>query len=274
MLARHFDTLVLLYTNMPDPDASARALRRVTALEGVAVPSEIAGRVRIFALGSPQLNVISYLQQSDVTLEQLEILRRNAATLGFDPLTGDRWFFAHSQGVTDAVLTDHRLRRAGLAGLGRIVGIAGATRGGRLIEAPIGAVFAQGAEDAAGEQGRVAIEELGATATTANLIEHLDITGANREEKLVHRLSRRIDVAFGGVVDPSAPQGNVRGSFLFLAGLADGDGNVNPNDGVEDTSSTLLGKRSLAFQQVDHILITEDPALLRRMIEELARPAT
>jgi hypothetical protein len=48
---------------------------------------------------------------------------------------------------------------------------------------------------------------------------------------------------------------------------------VNPSDGVEDASSTLLGKHSLAFQQVDHILITEDPALLRAMVQELARYA-
>jgi hypothetical protein len=119
MLARHFRTVVLLYTNMTDPDAAARAFRRVTELEGIPIPSEIAGGVRIFAVGSPQLNVISYLQQPDVTLEQLELLRRHSATLGFDPLAADRWVFAHSQGVTEAVVTDHRLRKAGFPGFDR-----------------------------------------------------------------------------------------------------------------------------------------------------------
>lgn len=149
------------------------------------------------------------------------------------------------------------------------MGIAGATRGGRLVEAPIGASFASLAEDAGGAQGRVAVEELGATATAANLIEHLEIRGANPGEKLVQRLSHRIHAASGGIVDPAAPQGNVRDSFLFFATLADGNGEVLPNDGVEDAASTLLGRHSQAFPQVDHILIIEDPALLREMVLRL-----
>jgi hypothetical protein len=271
LLARHFDTVIVLYSNMTDP-VGPTALRQVSSLEGVNIPASVAGSVRIFALGSPQLNIISFEQQSDVTLEQLEILRQNQAMLGFNIFNERGHFFAHSQGVNDGVITDERLREAGLDRLGRVVGVAGAVLGGRLIGTAVGDSFVAGAEAVAGEQGRYAFELLTPTLTMDALANHLNLEPTDPErrmQRLLNRLENRTYAAFGGVVDPNAPQGNVRAAFFGLAQLPDFYGQVAPNDGVENLDSTTLGRHSLTFQQTDHILITEDPNILRAELQVL-----
>ncbi len=270
LLAQHFDRVVVMYTNMTEPAPGATALRPVEALEGVPIPAAIAGQVEIYAIGSPELNLISFLQQSDVFLEQLEIIRR-AWHRKARHLLGDSWVFAHSQGVNDAVLTDHRLRTAEFVGFRRVVGIAGAVMGGRLLESAIGQSFVDGAFAIAGEQGAAAMEALKESVATAELIEHLAIPGPDFAKRLnleIHLVTRTF-AAFGGTVDPALPQGNIRGTFLFLAGFPDGNGEVKPNDGVEDFTSTLLGSVNRVFPQTDHILITEDPEILAEMLETL-----
>ncbi|MGE0869337.1 MAG: hypothetical protein AB7P03_12280 [Kofleriaceae bacterium] len=266
LLSRHFTNVVVMYTNMTDPTGPT-GVRAVTSLEGVPIPASIAGEVRIWAIGSPQLNIISGAQQSDVTLEQLEILRQNQSLIGFDPLGNKNWIFAHSQGVFDAVVTDHRLKEAHLNDFKRIVSVAGATQGGRLIGTPLGDTFVQGAEDAAGEQGRIAFEALEPSVSIANLIEFLDVNGAHPEDKQRKRVRRAVWGAFSGSVDPNLPQGNIRDAFLFLAAQPDFRGEVTSNDGVENLDSTSLGKRRLTFVQADHILMIEDPAILRAELE-------
>ena len=138
LLAQHYQTVVLMYSNMTDPEPGATAVRRIDELEGVPIPASIRHKVKIFAIGSPKLNLISSLQQSDTTLEQLEILR-TSPMLGGKVLSDDAaaWMFAHSQGMIDSIFTDERLRAAGLVPFDRIVGVAGAVKGGRLIESAI-----------------------------------------------------------------------------------------------------------------------------------------
>jgi hypothetical protein len=163
----------------------------------------------------------------------------------------------------------HRLRAAGLASFRRIVGISGAVKGGRLIESAIGPLFIEGAEAAAGEQGRIAFERVAKTATVNTLIDVLEIPGPDfaLDLDLDIRLIERTFAGFGGVLDSSAPQGNARLGLLGLTDIPDGDGLVKPNDGVEDFDSTTLAQHNLIFDPVDHILIIEDPALLRAMLE-------
>ena len=270
LLAQHYQTVVLMYSNMTDPEPGATSVRRVEELEGVPIPASIRNKVKIFAIGSDKFNLISSLQQSDTTLEQLEILRTS-------PMLGGKvlnrglpaWMFAHSQGMIDTILTDERLRAAGLVPFERIVGVAGAVKGGRLIESAIGPVLIDGAEAVAGEQGRVAFELVGKTATVAILVDVLGIGGPEFAEEfnLDIELVKRTFAGFGGVLDSSAPQGNARLALLGLTDIPDGDGLVKPNDGVEDFDSTTLAQNNLIFEQVDHILIIEDPALLRAKLD-------
>ena len=212
LLAMHFDTVVVMYTNMTDPAPHATDVRRVMELAGVPVPESIRHKTKIFAIGSPNLNAISYLQQSDTFLEQLEILR-NSSQLRRRVLNrgNSAWVFAHSQGMIDTVLTDHRLSRAGVGGFKRIIGIAGAVKGGRLIESVIGPDLIAGAGFLAGEQGATAFELVSKTNTVAALIELLDIPGPEFAQalNLDIRLIARTFAAFGGVLDSGAPQDNV-----------------------------------------------------------------
>lgn len=269
LLSMHFDTVVLMYSNMTDPEPGATDVRRIRELEGVPIPESIRRKVRIFAIGSPNFNAISYLQQSDTSLEQLELLRRHKRLRSVVLRHNAKaWMFAHSQGMIDAVLTDHRLASAGLPIFNKIIGIAGAVKGGRLIESAIGPDLIAGAAFLAGEQGGLAFELVSKTNTVAELIEHLDIPGPDfaKEFNLDIRLVNKTFAAFGGVLDNTAPQGNARVALLGLTGIPDGDGVVKPNDGVEDFDSTTLGQNNAIFQQVDHIQITEDPALLASML--------
>jgi hypothetical protein len=268
LLAQHYQTVVLMYSNMTDPEPGATAVRRVQELEGVPIPASIRNKVKIFAIGSPKFNVISSLQQSDTTLEQLEILR-TSPMLDDKVLEVPAWMFAHSQGMIDTILTDERLRAAGLESFERIIGVAGAVKGGRLIESAIGPFLIDGAEAVAGEQGRVAFELVGKTATVNVLADVLGIGGPDFavEFNLDIELIKRTFAGFGGVLDSSAPQGNARVALLDLTDIPDGDGLVKPNDGVEDFDSTTLAQNNLLFEQVDHILIIEDPALLRAMLD-------
>ncbi len=268
LLAQHYQTVVLMYSNMTDPEPGATAVRRVQELEGVPIPASIRNKVKIFAIGSPKLNLISSLQQSDTTLEQLEILR-TSPMLEDKVLEVPAWVFAHSQGMIDTILTDERLRAAGLESFERIIGVAGAVKGGRLIESAIGPFLIDGAEAVAGEQGRVAFELVGKTATVNVLADVLGIGGPDFavEFNLDIELIKRTFAGFGGVLDSSAPQGNARVALLDLTDIPDGDGLVKPNDGVEDFDSTTLAQNNLLFEQVDHIGIIEDPALLRAMLD-------
>jgi hypothetical protein len=268
LLAQHYQTVVLMYSNMTDPEPGATAVRRVQELEGVPIPASIRNKVKIFAIGSPKFNVISSLQQSDTTLEQLEILR-TSPMLEDKVLEVPAWVFAHSQGMIDTILTDERLRAAGLEPFERIIGVAGAVKGGRLIESAIGPFLIDGAEAVAGEQGRVAFELVGKTATVGVLADVLGIGGPDFavEFNLDIELIKRTFAGFGGVLDSSAPQGNARVALLDLTDIPDGDGLVKPNDGVEDFDSTTLAQNNLLFEQVDHIGIIEDPALLRAMLD-------
>jgi hypothetical protein len=268
LLAQHYQTVVLMYSNMTDPEPGATAVRRVQELEGVPIPASIRNKVKIFAIGSPKLNLISSLQQSDTTLEQLEILR-TSPMLEDKVLEVPAWVFAHSQGMIDTILTDERLRAAGLEPFERIIGVAGAVKGGRLIESAIGPFLIDGAEAVAGEQGRVAFELVGKTATVGVLADVLGIGGPDFavEFNLDIELIKRTFAGFGGVLDSSAPQGNARVALLDLTDIPDGDGLVKPNDGVEDFDSTTLAQNNLLFEQVDHIGIIEDPALLRAMLD-------
>ena len=151
----------------------------------------------------------------------------------------------------------------------RIIGVAGAVKGGRLIESAIGPLLIGGAEAVAGEQGRVAFESVGKTATINILVDVLEIPGPDfaKEFNLDIRLINRTFAGFGGALDSSAPQGNARLGMIALTDIPDGDGLVKPNDGVEDFDSTTLAQHNLIFDQVDHIQIIEDPALLRDMLD-------
>lgn len=273
LLAMHFDTVVVMYSNMTDPAPRATDLRRVKELAGVPVPESIRHKTRIFAIGSPNFNAISFLQQSDTFLEQLEILRTSSQLRSrvLKPGIPD-WVFAHSQGMIDTVLTDHRLYGAGLGQFDRIIGIAGAVKGGRLIESVIGPDLIAGAGFLAGDQGATAFELVSKTNTVAALIEHLHIPGPEfaRPLNLDIRLIARTFAAFGGVLDSGAPQESARTALLGLTDIPDGDGLVKPNDGVEDFDSTTLGQHNRIFEQVDHIQITEDPALLAEMLNVIA----
>lgn len=99
------------------------------------------------------------------------------------------------------------------------------------------------------------------------LIDLLEIPGPDFAQKLnlEIRLITRTFAGFG--LDSSAPQGNARQALLDLTDIPDGDGLVKPNDGVEDFDSTTLAQHNLIFEQVDHILIIEDPMLLRDMLD-------
>jgi hypothetical protein len=270
LLAQHYKTVVLMYSNMTDPEPGATAGRRIGELEGVPIPASIRNKVKIFAIGSPRLNLISSLQQSDTTLEQLEILR-TSPMLGDKVLSDDTpaWMIAHSQGMIDSIMTDERLRAAGLVPFEHIVGVAGAVKGGRLIESAIGQFLIDGAEAVAGDQGRIAFELVGKTETVNALADVLGIGGPEfaKEFNLDIELVKRTLAGFGGVLDSSAPQGNARVALLGLTDIPDGDGLVKPNDGVEDFDSTTLAQHNLIFEQVDHIGIIEDPALLRAMLD-------
>ncbi|MGE0548669.1 MAG: hypothetical protein AB7O24_27260 [Kofleriaceae bacterium] len=265
LLARHFDTLVVLYTNTTDASGDA-SVRRVTEIAGVTIPDRIAGEVNIFAIGSPQFNLITSTQQSDVTLEQLQQLHDASTLVGFDALEEPAWIFAHSQGSIDAVLTDDRLRDAGFAGFDHIVTIGAALEGGRLIRSGIGASWISGALAAAGTQGATAMEALAPDLVAGTLT---GLLGVTTEQELASVLAERITFSFAGAIDTTAPKGNVRDAFLFLAGQADGAGRIDPSDGVVSTTSALKGGFTKSYPQTDHVLLIEDPALLADMLSEL-----
>jgi hypothetical protein len=211
------------------------------------------------------------MQQSDVSLEQLEILSRAADRLGVDVLDGGVWMLAHSQGVNDAVLTRYRLREVGLEPFAKLVGIGGAVLGGRIMETETGQAFLDGALMAGGEQGVNALLALKATQARHNFADAFGFAEADEYELAVQvedAIRELTDAAFGGIVDLH-DQGLVRAAFFGLAQTPDALGNVHPSDGAEDVASTTLGKKSGTFAKVDHILCIEDPEIARE-ISELA----
>jgi hypothetical protein len=269
LLARHFDTLVVLYTNTTDALDNVK-LRRLDAVGGVAIPAAIRTQVKIMAVGSPTMNLINSTQQSDVSLEQFQILHESRKELGFDVLQQPAWMFAHSQGAIDAVLTDDRLRKAGYAGFDNIVTIGAALGGGRLIRSMIGEGWLQAGLDASGEQGKLALNDLAPDVVEENFIKHLELSSA---DSIAPTLKDRIDYGFGGTIDAKAAKGNVRDGFLFLAGQLDGEGRLDPSDGVVSTeSSSSFAAHGKLYPQTDHIGIIEDPDLLADMLAIVAKP--
>lgn len=127
--AQHSDRVVLAYTYQGTGEE--RTLRPATEIDGVPVPPELRGKV--FVIGSPKHNFISYRQSSDVFLEQLEAMRKGKALLGVDPMKAGATVIGHSQGGLDATLTRERLEKAGLGGaIGRLVAV-GSPFGGSAI---------------------------------------------------------------------------------------------------------------------------------------------
>jgi hypothetical protein len=267
LLARHFETVVVLYTNMTD-SASHTAFGRPSAIGGVPIPESIENEVRIFELGSPQYNMISAAQQSDVLLEQLEILRTKQDQLGFDPLAEPAWIFAHSQGSIDAVISDHRLRREGFAGFEHIITLGGALEGGRLIRTAVGLGWFNTALVVAGPQGGDAISGLAPDVVRSTLVEQLELAS---EDLLASELEHRIDFAFGGSINLFFPVGNIRPGLWFLASQPDQFGLIGPSDGMVSTDSARVRARGALFNQVDHILLFEDPGLLAGMLDHVLR---
>lgn len=127
--AQHSERLVVAYTYQGTGEE--RTLRPATEIDGVPVPPELRGKV--FVIGSPRHNFISYRQSSDVFLEQLEAMRKSKGLLGVDPLKAQATVIGHSQGGLDATLTRERLEKAGLGeAIGRLVAV-GSPFGGSAV---------------------------------------------------------------------------------------------------------------------------------------------
>jgi hypothetical protein len=264
LLARHFDVVVLMYTNMTDP-FSDKAFGRSKSIGGVQIPEPIRDQVKIFEIGSPQFNLISASQQSDVTLEQLELMHQERDQLGFDPLTEPAWIFAHSQGSNDAVISDQRLRDLGFAGFDHIITMGGALEGGRLINTATGLTWRAGATAAAGLQGDAAIFGLAPQITRQVFAANLGVD----PDDVASELGKRIDFAFGGEINLFFPFGNIRPGLLALASHPDEFGFVLPSDGMVNTRAARLDIPGGVFSQCDHVLIFEDPGLLGMVLKEI-----
>ncbi len=166
--AQYAERVVIAYTNMTDP-ATAQ-LRAVDNYDGVAVPSELKGK--IFVIGSPRHNVITFEQSSDVLLEQLEQMRQQKQLLGCDPFSSRATLIGHSQGGMDGTLTRARLEKAGFGkAIGKLVGIGSPFRGtpnveslvGTLVKGLSGAMVTQGSAAIAALQPKYAQTVLGPT---------------------------------------------------------------------------------------------------------------
>ncbi len=262
MLAQHFDVVVVLFTNMTSSPEFTK-FGRMNGMGIVNVPEALRGKIKLFGIGSEQWNLISAQQQSDVLLEQLQILHEHKDELGFDALQEPAWMFAHSQGALDAVISDHRLRQAGFAGFERIISVGGALEGGRLIPTATGLSWRAGAALAAGFQGDAAIAELDPGIVQDILAEHLEL---DDESQVRTALDKRIDFAFGGTINPFFPPLNVRPGLFALASTPDLFGFVGPNDGMVSIDSSHRGRRTKTYNQTDHVQVIEDPDLLADMV--------
>jgi hypothetical protein len=291
LIAKHFSKVIILFTNMTDPTQGSTDFRKLTTLgvdrtnpdsvsgvpshweQVVNIPSSITN---IYAVGSPTLDAISFTQQSDVTLEQLQVLHGHSTDLGFDALTAGGTVFAHSQGAADIVLTQDRLLKAGFHGFDNIVTIGSAIKGGRLLATDtLAKGFANSAKGAggavAGDQAYTALADLEPSVTAIRMQDGLNIHTSAASMDVEDRIRSYVTAAFGGAIDYKNPDtGNARLAFVAFSTTPDGAGSYLLNDGAENVDSTTLGQVSSTFPQVDHITSIEDPVLMKQMLQTLA----
>ncbi|MGE0867310.1 MAG: hypothetical protein AB7P03_02025 [Kofleriaceae bacterium] len=289
LLAQHFKTVVLLYTNMTETDpAYTTALRKVDT--GVGILDPVVGTYvpspvpldNIYAIGSAHYALISYQQQSDTTLEQLELLRQGweRDDFPFDPFAQtDAWIFAHSQANPDAVMTNARLETAGFKPYGKIVAMGSAILGCRVG----GTMTWDNATNAAretsggGEQAANAYAALVPLTVRTNLATVLGLADPGEQlpidtltTQLREPLRERIAYAIAPVVHPGPDlplmpvedKGDVRIRYYNLAGMADfegTDGKNLPNDGLENLDSLTSAAQSTILYKVDHMGVFEGP---------------
>jgi hypothetical protein len=260
VVAQHFDTVVVMYTQPSsrwDED-----FRRITEIDLVSFPEGIDN---VYAIGSPIANLISFPVQSDLTLQQLDVLAQHAEELGADPLDGEAWVFAHSQGVNDILLSDARLRFAGLPGFSKIIAIAGAVLGGRLMETPSAFITLPAAGSAGGFPGLDSMIALAPNQTYAWMNQVLQPEDDSRAG-IEAEIRESTDLAVAATINPFFP-GFVRPMFYNLSFYPNNFGWVLPNDGFVDAESATLGRQRLELAGNDHVTIIEDPAAAQAIIE-------
>ncbi|MGE0872176.1 MAG: hypothetical protein AB7P03_26695 [Kofleriaceae bacterium] len=265
VIAQHFDTVVVMYANL-DSFTGDVGLRKINTVSGVSIPERITTRTNIWAMGTDSAHLISFPLQSDHTLEQLDQLWKIQDQLGVDPLAGDTWVFAHSQGVNDMVITDARLRDAGFAGLGPIVGVCGAMLGGRFTANPAAWAIIPVAAGVGGFQGvdaMIALQPLQSYSWMEQVLRPTDTSLAGIEAAI----SERVELAVAGAINPFWP-GFVRPLMYNLSLYPNELGWVLPNDGFVDARSAELGRETITLSG-DHFSMIEDPAIAQEIMQRL-----
>jgi hypothetical protein len=105
--AQYVDRVVVAFSHF-DPERSE--LRELRELGGDPLPPEFQGR--IFVVGHPGKNAISWEQQADVQVEIMKLLHEQREKLGHDVMREGATFFAFSQGAPASVLMLRRLQEA------------------------------------------------------------------------------------------------------------------------------------------------------------------
>ncbi|MGE3454659.1 MAG: hypothetical protein AB7O24_06075 [Kofleriaceae bacterium] len=265
VLAQHFDTVVVMYANL-DSVIEDVGLRKLDSLSGVSFPERLTARTNIWAIGSDAAHLISFPLQSDHTLEQLDQLWKLQDQLGVDPLAGDTWVFAHSQGVNDMVITDARLREAGFPGFGPIVGVCGAVLGGRFTANPAAWAIIPVAAGVGGFQGvdaMVALQPVQSYNWMEQVLRPTDTSIAGIEAAI----GERIDLAVAGAINPFWP-GFVRPLMYNLSLYPNELGWVLPNDGFVDAHPAELGRHTVTLSG-DHFSMIEDPSIAQEIAQQL-----
>jgi hypothetical protein len=281
--AQYSGKVVVAYTGRGE--GSERTLRPAKEIEGVPVPKELQGKV--FVIGEPEHNLISYQQSSDVFLEQLEAMHQAKAKLGVDPLEGHATVIGHSQGGLDAVLTRKRLEAAGYPNaIGRLVTVGSPFKGSDCADNLLGLVGAGLSATMDRDDGFAAIRQLdpdetrkwfkrsdekyvdlayrGQISGTPEIRARVGIPPFEIEDPNNLRLSMRL-VSLGGRLSEAT------GSLSGLLGLLKAP--LRGSDGLVPTSSAKFGVKQRELKMpYDHIGMIEDFHVIDQIAGDVARP--
>lgn len=269
-LARNTDRLVVLFGN--PGEGSQKTLRPLTHVRGQRLPDDVQGKVS--AIGSEEPLVISYLQDADLTLEQLETIRRSGQ---IDVVDGQATWVVHSQAALSAVLNRQRLTDAGFGGVfGSLVALTAPFEGSPMAGPLLLGLAADLGGDWAGLQTGQAISELDPSKVKKRFVRE----ESRRSGKAgAEPLEEYVDVAITAHTE-AADDGRdhirplldvtdeVLAKLQWIPSILQRDPAVRRNDGVVPVRSMQYGRHVVDIERraYDHGGTTEDPRLVQDFI--------
>jgi hypothetical protein len=287
-VAEHAGKTVVAYQNMSDP--SLNDVHPIDTYDGVPVPDSLKGK--IFAVGSPAPCAIAYDQASDEFIEALDVMHRDQAKLGVDPLTAKATVLANSEGTLEVPMTRSRLEKNGFPdAIGKFVAISGGANAGEVRDS-------LAAVQVAGRLTAVLGDALGPDAVDWH--RYMDVL--NRDDiqaRFTPDMKRMTDLSVSSVIGPGSAtlgffdaKNNIRPGMraaaifnnigdLFSKPITDWTlhdikntltGGSNKSDGLLTTGmGALAEKQIIAKTPHDHAGMIEDPEIVDEILRALPK---